>query len=38
MWGGINFRVGAGKADRLSVTLNLPFRIKYEDFLLNMHT
>lgn len=27
--GGINFRVGAGKPDRLSVTLNLSFRKKY---------
>lgn len=36
--GGINFRVGAGKPDRLTVTLNLSFRNKIRRNFLNVHT
>lgn len=33
MGGGINLKVGAGKPDRLSVTLNLSFEMKYGIFI-----
>lgn len=35
--GGINLSVGAGKPDRLTVTLNLSFRRKMEEFLKCAH-